>query len=146
MDEDTLSVLVLDHLVEALHLAVGALDLVNVPQEVTLADLEELGARRQDLEISTVMLLRQAGVSWEAMADQLGVTRQSLNRRLSQKSTARQGRVVITDGYGLRAEWSQLLRKLQQKVQGLIDTGAAGTSRQVAQELLAKHPTRHPSF
>lgn len=87
MDEEARAALVAEHLVDALRLAITALSLVDVPQETTLAQLQALEAAREGLEASTVTLLLQAGVTWESMANQLGVTRQSLHRRLSRRST-----------------------------------------------------------
>jgi transposase-like protein len=113
MDDDILSALVHAHLVEALRLAVVALNLVDVPQEITLEQLQAVDAARQSLEASTVTLLIQSGVTREAMARQLGVTRQSLHRRLSRRGTALQEAPPTINR--LDAEWKDLVELLAQE-------------------------------
>jgi hypothetical protein len=104
VDDETHEALVAGHLLDALRLVLAALDLVDVPRETTLDQLRALEEARQALEASTVMLLLQAGVTWEAMARQLGVTRQSLHRRLSRKSTDLQNRPRRMDW--IEYEWT----------------------------------------
>src|SRR5438045_5678264 len=85
MDEDALRVVVLAYLVQVLQLASGALSLIDVPEDITLRQLQVLETMVHDLEVGTAALLQMRGVSWGAMARQQGVTRQSLHRRLSRR-------------------------------------------------------------
>lgn len=142
MDRDALSALALAHLVNSLLLALGALDVADVPHEDTLRQLQTLEDVRAGLEASTVTLLKQAGVSWEAMAEQLGVTRQSLHRRLSRKSLHLQGVPQRITGRGLMTEWDSLIVLLGERVEELKRSGPTQTSMRVADELLARRTRR----
>ena len=113
MDGTARASLVADHLVNALRLAIAALNLVDTPHERTLEQLEALEAARRTLEASTVTLLLEDGVTWQSMARQLGVTRQSLHRRLSRKSTDL--RAKPSNIGQLEREWNRLLLFLEQE-------------------------------
>jgi hypothetical protein len=115
MDEDTLAALVLAHLVEVLRLAVSTVKLVELPDQTALARLSDLGGAQEDLEVSTVMLLHRSGVSWEVMASQLGVTRQSLHRRMSRRVVRREGKALNVGG--LEDEWRRLLTSLGEELE-----------------------------
>jgi hypothetical protein len=115
MDEDTLTALMVSHLLNALQLAVGAATLVDLPQQSTLERLTRLKEAIADLEISTVMLLNRTGVTWEQMADTLGVKRQSLNRRLTRKVIQREG--TRLDISRLETEWQTWFTRLRDEVE-----------------------------
>lgn len=144
MDEDTLSPLVLHHLTTVLELAVAAVNLVEVPEADTLTQLRTITAIQQDLEVGTVMLLLQAGVSWETMAAYSGpVTRQSLHRRISRK-VAKRTKLASqkTDRPKLQTNWSIQLQSLILKVQELRAEEPHRLSGKVARSLLAQNATR----
>jgi hypothetical protein len=115
MDEDTLAALVLAHLVEVLRLAVSTAKLVELPDQAALGRVSALGDAQEALEVSTVMLLLRSGVSWEAMASQLGVRRQSLHRRMSRKVVKREDKALNVGG--LEAEWRHLLTSLGEELE-----------------------------
>jgi hypothetical protein len=88
---------------------------------------------RQELEASTAALLQVGGVSWEAMAAELGVTRQSLHRRLSHRSLTYLDRP--TNGPMLEQEWGRLITFLDERVRELAGFTPRKTSHQVARNL-----------
>jgi transposase-like protein len=138
MDDNTFSALVVAHLVEALRLAVGALNLVDVPREATLEQIQALETARQDLEASAVTLLIQSGVTWEALARQLGVTRQSLHRRLSRRSTALQKAPPTMKQ--LEAEWRDLVGLLAQEFTEVAKLRPRLTASRTVARLHTKEP------
>lgn len=115
-------------MVEVLRFSVSAMDLADEPGDNTLRQLQELETALEDLEARAVALLTAQGHSWEAMAQQLGVARQSLHRRLARRSLRFSLRAETTEGRGLRAEWDRLMARLSDKVDELRD---AGPSRSV---------------
>jgi hypothetical protein len=137
MDTARLSSLVLEHLDMALLLAVEALDLVDVPEDITLTALQVLEEHRQRLEVSTVALLLEGGMSWQAMADELGVARQSLHRRLSRK-TLDLTRREQGQGTDLEYEWRRLLARLSGQIGELGNTSPGDVTRRVTQTLQDK--------
>jgi hypothetical protein len=137
MDEDGLSALVLAHFAEALRLAMGALDLLGVSQDRTLHQLQDLETARQSLEVSTTALLQASGVSWEAMATDLGVTRQSLHRRLSRKSLAFTASPRSTSV--LEQDCVRLIALLSERIEGLASITPRSGARGVARNLAAGH-------
>jgi hypothetical protein len=140
MDEDALSSLVLDHLVKALQLAVATLDLVDAPEPVTLSQLRDIETMCDYLEVGTVMLLQQAGVSWETMARHAGgITRQSLHRRMNRKISERVlFKMENRTKRGLQAEWGRLVELLADRVQELSDAGPERMSVQVSRSILER--------
>lgn len=143
MDEDTLSASVLDYLVDVLTLAARVLELVDVPEETTLRQIQELVARCGDLEASAVPLILAAGVSWEMMATDLGVTRQSLHRRLSKKSVGRTERAHVS-GPGLPTQWTVQVGLLGERARSLARSDPERTSGEMARKLLTRAAARSP--
>ena len=138
MDEDALSSLVLDHLVKGLQLAIAALDLVDAPNPATLSQLKDIETMCDYLEVGTVMLLQQAGVSWETMARYAGgITRQSLHRRMNRKISERVlFKMENRTKRGLQMEWTRLVELLADRVQELSDAGQERMSAQVSRSIL----------
>jgi hypothetical protein len=136
VDDETHAALVAGHLVDALQLAIAALTLVDVPQETTLDQLQALEAALQALETSTVMLLLQGGVTWESMAKQLGVTRQSLHRRLSRRTTSLRGRPRKIGQ--LENEWKHLLPLLDEEFKEISSLRLGLTGSLTARKALRK--------
>lgn len=134
MDEDTLSALLLAHLVETLQLAISALALVDVPQKITLEQLQALESAHQSLEASTVMLLQRSGATWEEMAKQLGVTRQSLHRRLSRRSVDLERRAQ--DISSLEQQWKQRVKLLGQEFEEVSGMKPRWAARREAHRIL----------
>jgi hypothetical protein len=122
MNAETRSALTLAYLVDVLRFSLSALDLADAPSTTTLRQIKELEAACGQLELLTVRLLTASGTSWQEMADQLGVARQSLHRRLARKSVATL-RVESTSGPGLRAEWQTLINRLIDKADELQGIG-----------------------
>jgi hypothetical protein len=145
MDRDALSALALAHVLDSLRFALGALAVAEVPEESTLRQLQDLADAREALELSTVTLLNYAGVSWEAMAEQLGVTRQSLNRRLGRKSTQLQSGFRGAVSRSVASEWEGLVALLDERVEELRRSGPSQISQHMADELHARRSRRHPS-
>lgn len=142
MNEDTLSAWALDYLVEVLTLAERVLDLVDVPQESTLRQIQELVARCGDLEGSAVPLILAGGASWETMAAELGVARQSLHRRLSRKSLGRIERLGLPERAGLPAQWRVQVGLLGERARSLARNDPKRTSGEIAQELMSRAAAR----
>ena len=140
-EEEKLSALVLDHLVEVLRLTQAAVSLADLPEAAMLDQLEEIMTIWQRLEVSTVLLLTQAGLSWEAMAARSGVRRQSLHRRLSRKIKSRADAAASirkTEGRGLQTEWRNLIELLNDKMRELMETDPTSYSAEIAQALLSQ--------
>jgi hypothetical protein len=135
MDEDAVTALVYAHLMETLRLAVNAATLVELPTVITLRRLRELQQVVEDLEVSTVMLLNRTGVSWERMATELGVTRQSLNRRLSRKVVQLEGSPHNLNG--LEAAWRGLLPSLRAGVDEVLGLEPHQIARGRARRMLS---------
>lgn len=136
MDTETHAALVAGYLTDALNLAVTALSLVDVPQETTLQQLRALEDARQALEASSVILLLQAGATWESMARQLGVTRQSLHRRLSRRSSDLQAKA--RDMNRLEKEWKRALSFLEQEFEEVRSLRPRLTGSLAARNVLRK--------
>jgi hypothetical protein len=135
MDEEAVSALVYAHLLETLQLAVNALGLVELPTESSLRRLRELQQAVEDLEVSTVMLLNRTGVSWQDMATTLGVTRQSLNRRLSRKVVRHES--SPQNLIGLEAAWHGLLPRLSDGVGEILELEPRQIARLRARRMLS---------
>jgi len=132
-----LTTLVLAHRADVLRFAVAALALIDVPEEYPLSELQALEAARERLEASTVSLLGQAGVSWEAMAQELGVRRQSLHRRLHRKSLAFQVAAQQASWDRLKNEWESLVKVLDKVADELSSADVELAAGKVADELRA---------
>jgi len=136
MDERTLQVIVLRYLTTVLQLALAALDLVDAPEDTTLRHLQALEDMRQELELGTVALLQVSGVTWEAMATQVGVARQSLHRRVAKRAM---NYLYLPKRLGnLKVEWQIALDGLQGTIQELACAGADGKSLELTRILLAR--------
>lgn len=85
MNDSQLSLLALQRLVLALEVAIDALAFADVPDDRSLSRARALKWGAEDLELSTVALLLEGGASWETLAEQVGITKQSLHRRLSHR-------------------------------------------------------------
>jgi hypothetical protein len=46
-----------------------------------LVELDELRASVHRLELQVIQLMREAGVTWEAIGDELGISRQAAGQR-----------------------------------------------------------------
>ncbi len=135
MDEETLSALALAQVVELLRLALTALRLVSADEPMTLGRVKDLQANCVELEIWTAALLRHADVSWEIMASELDVARQSLHRRLNNKITDYMVSPKFTEGRGLYSEWERLIPLLSSAVEELGSAGPRTTSQRAALRL-----------
>lgn len=133
MEEDRLAALVLEHFVEALRLTVTAINLVDTPREITLQQIQDMETARQRLEVSAAALLQLRGVSWETMATELGVKRQSLHRRLARKSLAYQA--LKRNAPSLEREYDGLINVLSEKADELASTTPRTLSHRVARTL-----------
>ena len=111
--------------VDVLRLSLSALDLAGEPNDSSLRQIKQLEDAVRDLEIPVVTLLVANGSTWQEMAEQVGVARQSLHRRLARKSDkiAHDVHVIATDQVGLNTEWHRLIEQLLDKVQELRETG-----------------------
>jgi hypothetical protein len=138
MDQDTLRSLVLDYLVGVLTLANRALELVDDPDETALTRIQELVNRCGDLEASAVPLILAGGASWETMASQLGVAKQSLNRRLSRRSARQVEQAGLRQQTQLSAEWKIQVGLLGQRTRSLARNDPARVSADIAQQLMTR--------
>jgi hypothetical protein len=139
VNEDTLSGLVLNHLVTALQLVNAAAELTEVPEPDTLGQLHEITNQCQQLEVGAVMLLLQSGVSWATMAQYSGgVTRQSLHYRLSRKVDERLVQPKETDGPGLQTQWRRQVQLLVNYARTLSAADPNELSHRIARSLLAR--------
>jgi hypothetical protein len=144
VNEDALSALVLNHLVTALQLVNAAAALVEVPEPDTLGQLQEITNQCQQLEVGTVMLLLQSGVTWTTMAGYSGgVTRQSLHYRLNRKVDELLLPPEKASGPGLQTQWRRQVQLLVNHTRTLSAADPNELSHQIARSLKA-HGRGHP--
>lgn len=117
------------HMTQCLELAATALEMVtrDPPYTEHVATLRDLVDR---IEVSAVALTSQTGVTWDAMAANFGVRRQSLHRRLRRPATkwlAEAGRPLSSDEVAGRSRtWRYLLRRLGMAQEPLTGTTYLG--------------------
>lgn len=119
MEDDEFEALALDYLVAALSFALSALELADAPGKGTLPLLQTVADEREGLEAKAVAVLSARGYTWEEMAHQLGVTRQSAHKRLARRSVALRSTATPDRARALRFERQRRLRSLAVKVEEL---------------------------
>ncbi|WP_143465900.1 hypothetical protein [Kribbella sp. ALI-6-A] len=139
------------HMALCLNMAVTSLELITLEPPytehvTTLRDLIE------QVEVSAVALTVESGVSWSAMASDYGVARQTLNRRLSRKTTKwLRAMHAANDAEisGRSRVWRHQMTKLRELAQELLGQSdgtnlAAARERLKLQHLNAIRPDRGP--
>jgi hypothetical protein len=119
-----------------------------VPEAATLSQLKDIDTMRERLEVGAVMLLQQAGVSWETMAAYSGpVTRQSLHRRMNRKVAERisskaqeraASKLEKRDGPDLQTDWVRLVEYLRIRITTLEMDRPERISGRIARSLRAR--------
>ncbi len=139
--------LVLGQMLLSLRTTAGLLELVHAPTLDTFRELRALQERMDELELATLAVRRNAGQSWQDLAESVGEAKQQLWRRQAKRVSE-----WVTDTLGRRSperhdptwrlnagekEWNELLDRMQAQLR-LLRLGPPPGIR--AQEFIRVNP------